>query len=111
MWILYILGGLFLFGVLKALGFFQELVLLAIISAVVGGICHFAFDAWDIGLMIGSGLYALLSVIRLFNPSTEVWTLNEQGEYDITFENRQRVAGVVGIIIFIGMVIYVVSQQ
>lgn len=103
MWILYIVGGLFLIGVLSAFGVFQEILTLVFITVFFGAICHWIFNAWGIGLLVGSGLYVLSCIGRIFSD-TEILRFNDDGDI-ISREKKDRLSGIVGIIVFVILLI------
>ena len=110
MWIIYILGGLFILMILWKTGFLPELLVLLSVCLFIGFVG--ALISWlsvkdgdigfKIGVIVGTIIYAIYCILRIADPSIEV-SFFEDGTTE-TVSERSR--GIIGLIVLIAVVLY-----
>lgn len=104
-WILYIIGGIFLIGILSAIGFFTELftmIFMALIAGVISGGVSALFrwefsGGFGIGVIIGLVLYGIYCIMRLCSEDYTI-TVFTDGREEKEYESFK---GIVGLIVMI----------
>ena len=104
-WILYIIGGLFLVGILSAIGFFTELltmIFMALIAAVISSGVSSLFGwgisgGFGVGVIIGLVLYGVYCVMRMCSDDYTI-TIFSDGSQEKEYESFK---GIIGIIVMI----------
>lgn len=106
-WILYIVGGIFLLGVLAETGILSEFFTMFIMVMLGSGIG--AFICWmiadkaspgdSIGLYISFGLYLIFCILRIIAPN-ESTLVYEDGTTKRLSDRGEGIAGIVMLVIF-----------
>lgn len=110
MWILYVIGGIFILSLLWHIGFIPEFLGLIALCLVGGGIgallSYLIVDDSDIGFKIGVvgaiAIYAIYCIQRIVNPTVKT-IFYKSGERHTTSERGN---GIIGLIVLIASIVY-----
>lgn len=108
-WILYIIGGLILIGILWRIGLIPEFLVMigaclfaGLISGVVAAIFGWGFEAgYHVGVYIGAALYALYCIGRIIDPEITIEVFTD-GSNEV-FSSRWN--GIIGLIVLVGSIL------
>lgn len=113
-WILYIIGGIILIGILWEIKFIPEflsMIGIILFSGVISGTVSWIFDwgefeaGFKVGFFIGVALYAIYCIIRIFSPDTLI--IHSNGTQKVISERGE---GIVGLIVLIACTLFVIFQ-
>lgn len=107
-WIFYIIGGLFLLGILIGTGilaqFFTFLIILAICA--FGGYLIGGDTGCNIGVIVGAVLYLAMCIAKIVNPELKI-TMFEDGSY-IDHKLEDRAEGIAGLVMIAIVIILLI---
>lgn len=110
-WLLYIIGGIFVFSLLWHIGIIPEFIAIIGVSLVMG--CLGGLFSWlivdkswnggfEVGVIVGLVLYGIYCISRIIDPTITIEYFNDNSR-EITSERGK---GIVGLLALIGLVIY-----
>ena len=97
-WILYIIGGLILLGILIGTGILAQFFTFIIILAVCGfgGYLIGGDTGCNVGIIVGAVLYLAMCIAKTVNPELKI-TMFEDGSY-IDHKLEDRAEGIAGLV-------------
>lgn len=109
-WILYIIGGIFLLGILNEMGVFVQFFAFLLIVLVCGGIGYLIFSdtGATVGVIIGSLLYLLMCIGKIVHPDEKTVIEGYSDGSIIKKRLSDRGEGIAGIVmlVLLGLLCY-----